>query len=429
MSLPSRAPSTPLQRAKRLIITAQIFALVNHAAVLISMRHSSALGWLIALWMIGAAGNTLIPMYVLPRFGYERAETLRTAFNIAVHLPLSLLCNWNLPSWLFVPFLAALSATPPAVYVLPRVLAFLFCFNVTAAFTGGHWQDMVVFSGLALFFHFVLSAYLDVASNLLRERDRALQELSAAQQLVIAQEKMASVGQLAAGIAHEINNPMCFVTANVQALLEDMGNTSGLPPLLAEYRDDILPETVDGIKRVNSIVDDLRRFARGEPERFERFDLTDEIAAAARMARTQMKPGQVLELEIPPALSVTGSARQICQVMLNLIVNGLQALPEQGQVRVAASAQDDCIEIAITDTGCGMTEETKRRLFEPFFTTKARQGIGLGLSVVHGIIKAHGGSIDVESTLGQGSHFRMKLPRDARAARASNSGKMPRITL
>jgi signal transduction histidine kinase len=408
-----------MQRAKHIILTAQIFALALHTAVLLTMRHSDVMGWLVALWALSATGNMIIPLYVLPRLGYERAENWRMAFNIASHLPIPLLCNWNIPSWLFVPFLTALSTTPPALYVLPRVLSLLLSFSVAAALTGGRWQDTLVFTSLSLFFHFVLVAYLEVTSNFLRERDRALRELHAAQQQSIAQEKMASVGQLAAGVAHEINNPMCFVTANVQALLEDLRDLPELPSLLAEYRDEILPETIDGIKRVNSIVDDLRRFARGEPDRFQPFDLTSEISAAVRMARTQMKPGQALDLDVPPALAITGSARQICQVVLNLIVNSLQALPERGHVHVVATEQPDCIEVVISDTGAGMTEETKRRLFEPFFTTKARQGLGLGLSVVHSIVTAHGGSIEVESTLGRGSRFRMKLPRQSAVASAS----------
>lgn len=417
MSALPDSPARTLQRTKRVLVTAQIFACAIHTVVLLSMRGTGHIPILMFIWALGAAGNILIPGYGMPNLGIERAEAWRLVFNLAIHLPLALICEWNLASWLWLPFLAAFASTPSARYADARLAILILAYNVAGGLTGARWQDMLLFSGLCVFLYAVIYAYLELANTLLRQRDSALRELREVQKTVIAQEKMASVGQLAAGVAHEINNPMCFVTANVETLLDDLQAQGDLPPYLIEYRDEILPETVDGIRRVNSIVDDLRRFARGEPEHFERFDLTSEISAAVRMARTQMKPGQALDLDVAPALDITGSPRQICQVVLNLIVNGLQAIPPDGKVRVAAAPCGDSVEIVISDNGSGMSEETKRRLFEPFFTTKARSGIGLGLAVVHGIVKAHGGSIDVESELGEGSRFRMRLPREtARAA-------------
>jgi signal transduction histidine kinase len=208
----------------------------------------------------------------------------------------------------------------------------------------------------------------------------------------------------------------------VETLLEDLKHEPELPPTLVEFRDEVLPDTIDGIRRVNSIVGDLRRFARGEPEHFVPYDLTAEISAAARMARTQMKPDQILEVDVPTSIEMVGSPRQICQVVLNLIMNALQALPGRGKVSLsAATVEGGAVEVSVRDNGSGMSEETRRRLFEPFFTTKAREGLGLGLglSVVYGIVKAHGGSIDVESALGRGSCFRMRLPRHAGAGSAA----------
>jgi signal transduction histidine kinase len=111
---------------------------------------------------------------------------------------------------------------------------------------------------------------------------------------------------------------------------------------------------------------------------------------------------------------MTGSPRQLGQVVLNLLVNGLQAISEHGQVRVAARSLGDELEVVVSDDGDGMSEETKARLFEPFFTTKTRHGLGIGLSVVRDIVTAQGGTIEVKSALGSGSEFRIVLPRQPR---------------
>ncbi len=415
--------------ARRLIITAQVFGSLLQAAVFFSLWGNPSAQWIqVGLWLLGAGGNMVIPVILMPRIGYERGETLRTAYNLAVHIPLCILCEWSFVSWLFVPFLTALATAPPARYVLARIMVQLLCFDVVAALTGASWHDLLIFTGISLFLYFVTTAYLSLVSNLLRERDRTLIELHDAQQLAIAQEKMASIGQIAAGIAHEINNPMCFVTANIQALLDDLQNAPQLPAALIEYRDEVIPETMDGIKRVNSIVDDLRRFARGEPERFVPFDLSAEIAAAVRMARTQAKPSQKLELEVPPSLTMTGMPRQLGQVVLNLIVNSLQALRDHGRVTVIAAVRNELVEVTVSDDGAGMTDEARARIFEPFYSTRDRQGMGLGLAMVNNIVRAHGGTIDVSSAPGAGSCFRMTMPRAGKQPGEDTPHSMPTLS-
>lgn len=404
-----------MQYGRAMVITAQVFGTSLYAATFVAAWGDTRLMWIaVIFWVVATVGNLSINL--LPqRQGYDLGQTLRNAMNLVLHIPLCVLSEWNLVSWLWVPFFSVISAIPPARQVLQRVLLFLVAFSGTALFTGGHWQDAAAFSAISLFFFFAGQSYFHLIGNLMRERDRNLRELHEAHRRALTQEKLASVGQIAAGVAHEINNPMCFVTANVEMLLGDLQGERELSGPLAEYRDDILPETIDGIRRVNSIVDDLRRFARGEPDRFVAFDLSVELAAAARMARTQMKPGQALELDIPDRLEMTGAPRQLCQVVLNLLMNAQQALPEAGTVWLSVAAAGGGVEIAVRDNGSGMSEETRRRLFEPFFTTKTHEGVGLGLSVVYGIVKAHGGSIEVESALGEGSSFRMRLPRRAQA--------------
>ena len=339
--------------------------------------------------------------------------TLRTTINLLLHIPLAIACGWTHATWLFLPFFVVLSSMPPTRFVWYRPFFVVAGFNLAALFTGATLEDMMTFSAVGAFFFFSCHAYLNLVGNLVGERDQHLRELRAAHRQVVTQEKMAAIGHIAAGVAHEINNPMCFVTANVQSLLEEMGEASEMPAFLQDYRDAILPETLDGIRRVNSIVDDLRRFARGEPETFVSFDVVHEVEAAIRMARTQVKPSQTLELHAPATLPIQGSPRQMCQVVLNLVINGLQAIPDDGAVVVnLSSAENGQCQIAVRDNGAGIAEETRRRLFEPFFSTKTRggSGLGLGLSVAYGIVKSHQGTIEVDSEVGKGSCFRILLP-------------------
>jgi signal transduction histidine kinase len=227
----------------------------------------------------------------------------------------------------------------------------------------------------------------------------------------MTQERLASIGQLAAGIAHEINNPMCFVTANVDDLLADLRAEPTLAPRLVPYRDEILPETVGGIARVNSIVGDLRRFARGEPAARVDFDLSDEIAAAVRMARTQLQPRQALVATVAAGLRLRGLPRQLGQVALNLITNALAAIEAGGTVTVSLGRRGDAIELVVVDDGVGMTAALQARIFEPFFTTRPPgRGMGLGLAVVHGVVTEHGGEVEVDSAPGRGARVTVRLP-------------------
>jgi signal transduction histidine kinase len=252
------------------------------------------------------------------------------------------------------------------------------------------------------------------------ERDHAAlaeahQQLERLHRELVAREKLSSLGLLAAGVAHEINNPMAFVTMNVQTLVEDMQALSPevLPEELKIYVDELLPTTIDGIQRVNTIVRDLQQFARGDIDTAGDFDLNTEIAAAARISNNQLKGRARLDLalgELPP---LHGKARQMTQVMVNLIVNAAHAIGERpdGSIRVTSKVANDRAIVEVRDNGCGMSAEVIDRVFQPFFTTKGLgKGTGLGLSVVYGIIRDHGGSITVDSEVDVGSCFRIELP-------------------
>ncbi|MBK7862462.1 MAG: hypothetical protein IPJ65_28400 [Archangiaceae bacterium] len=281
---------------------------------------------------------------------------------------------------------------------------------------------MVLSAGLAIMLFLVAVGIFYEHTHAARRREldqtivslrSAHDSLSAMQQQLVATEKLASLGMLAAGVAHEINNPMAFVTSNVSGLIRDFADLRTDHELYDEYAREVLPATLDGIKRVNAIVADLRRFARGEPESFVPYDVNQEIGAAVRMAHGELKKrGCRLDVDLGTLPQVVGRPRQVMQVVMNLVVNAAQASTKGDAVRVTSWADTEQVAIRVQDSGAGMTDETRAKLFQPFFTTKpAGQGTGLGLAVVHGIVTSHGGRIDVDSAVGSGSTFTVWLPK------------------
>lgn len=252
------------------------------------------------------------------------------------------------------------------------------------------------------------------------ELRRTHEELKLAQRQLINAEKLSSIGMLAAGIAHEINNPMAFVKANLNGLQRDLELLLTDPEVRREYVEEVIPATVDGVARVNAIVADLRSFARGDTEKFVEYDVNGEIKTVARMAKSVVqRRGSQLEVELGQLPKVHGRPRQLMQVVMNLVVNAAQANGSGGKVKVTTRAARDEVAIEVRDTGVGMSEETLSKLFQPFFTTKPLgEGTGLGLAVVHGIVTGVGGRIDVRSELGKGSSFTVWLPSTQRAETA-----------
>ncbi len=276
------------------------------------------------------------------------------------------------------------------------------------------------------------------------ELQASVAQLKLTQSQLLQAEKMAAVGQLAAGVAHEINNPVGFVTSNLVTLTGYIEQLFGLiqtlqtaaaalPPEqvhavqaacekidLNYLREDIpslLTETQEGLARVKRIVSDLRDFSHSDEGQWAPVDLNHVIESALNVANNEIKYKAKVVKALQPLPPVTCIAAQINQVLVNMLVNAAQSIETQGVITVRSGVQPDSVWLEIIDTGCGMSEEVKKRIFEPFYTTKpVGKGTGLGLSITWEIINRHHGQLSVNSTPGQGTTFRITLPIKAVSA-------------
>ena len=229
--------------------------------------------------------------------------------------------------------------------------------------------------------------------------------LQTAQQQLVQSEKLAAVGQLTAGIVHDVKNPL----AVIKGLAEELREEPGLPePLRAQ-----LGVIRENAARANTIVSELLTFARQSAPEMKRADLRASVEAALRLTEYLARKGGVRVIPDLPGRAVlaTYDPQQIEQVLINLIQNAVQAMPAGGTLRAALGQAGRAVAVAISDTGVGIPTEHLGRVFDPFFTTKpAGEGTGLGLSVSYGIVSRHGGRITVESAVGRGTTFTVLLP-------------------
>ena len=228
-------------------------------------------------------------------------------------------------------------------------------------------------------------------------------------------DRMASVGTLAAGVAHEINNPLAYVIANLDFARQELG---AVAPDGAARNDEVpeaLKEAREGAERVRLIVKDLKMFSRPDDERMELVDVRRAIDSAATMAWNEIRHRARLVKEYQPVPSVYANEARLGQVFLNLLVNAAHAIPEgaadKNEIRVTTRVDGQGRIVAeVRDTGGGIPEEIRPRILEPFFTTKPQGlGTGLGLSICHGIVSSLGGELQFESELGRGTVFRVVL--------------------
>ena len=293
----------------------------------------------------------------------------------------------------------------------------------------------------------------DQIADLLRANEELKEvnaKLSAAQDKLMQSEKLASIGQLAAGVAHEINNPIGYIFSNFGTLekyLSDLfqmlaayeeaeSALSGTPAAarLGSLREQIeldylkediptlMAESREGITRVRKIVQDLKDFSRVDArQEWEWADLHRGIDSTLNIVNNEIKyKAEVIRqyAEIPEVHCLPS---ELNQVFMNLLVNAAHAITaERGTIQIRTGLQDEQVWVEVADNGCGIARENLTRIFDPFFTTKpVGKGTGLGLSLSYGIVKKHGGRIDVSSEVGQGTTFRVTLPRKRAGAEAT----------
>lgn len=249
-------------------------------------------------------------------------------------------------------------------------------------------------------------------------RDRSRQRRN--ERLLRERQKLESVGILAAGVAHEVNNPLAFVRANLvhlQALVGDVeklaakagGEAAGELLEMPE----ILAESLEGIERIGRIVESMLRFSRAPEEGVRPVDLNAVVRESMRLADLHRdRSVQVTSILEPDLPAVLGSADRLVQVMLNLFLNGKQALAGIPDARIVAeTARGEASAIVrVRDNGPGISEDDRQRIFDPFFTTRGPEGTGLGLSIAFDIAREHGGFLEVESEIGRGTCFILHLP-------------------
>ncbi|HEX8702860.1 MAG TPA: ATP-binding protein [Myxococcaceae bacterium] len=425
--------NAPEQLQQRLVKLRNGGALAITAVLAMQHRHD----WRVLAVLAGMTAlllclNLVIVPAVRRRYSQGIAETLRMFASAVCFLVYGPLVGWSLVLWLYLPLnmvwlhgSGGRERTRAALYLLITALVPLL--------DGCDPMLPLAFGMLGVFCFLIAEQRTAILLATLRQVVEQQQQLQQVHQRALAQEKLSSLGMMAAGVAHEINNPMSFVTSNVSSLYKDLKRQPGLPESLKEYVDDVLPATLDGIKRVNDIVSDLRRFSRGDSESYSEYRLDDEIHSALRLAHSALVHCQVA-LELEEVGPMVGRPRQIGQVMMNLLVNAGQATAPGGQVVLSTQREGEGVVVKVRDTGVGMSPETMSHLFQPFFTTKPQgAGTGLGLAVVHGIVTSHGGRIEVESEPGQGTCFTLHLPRvppvqqPGPARRASASGSTPSV--
>jgi two-component system NtrC family sensor kinase len=272
------------------------------------------------------------------------------------------------------------------------------------------------------------------------ELKAANRQLAQSQGQLLQSEKMAAVGQLAAGVAHEINNPIGFVSSNLSSLSRYVQDLLGLVHAYEEQareRPDLLPnqalrdarvmadvaflkedipkllkESVDGLLRVKHIVQDLKDFSRVDSLQWQETDLMAGLESTLNVVRNELNNKAEIVKNYAQLPLVYCNPAQINQVFLNLLMNAVQSIENQGRITLSSGVEADRVWISIEDTGAGIAPEHLHRIFEPFFTTKpVGKGTGLGLSITYDIVKQHGGEITVTSEPGIGTRFCVWLPK------------------
>lgn len=281
------------------------------------------------------------------------------------------------------------------------------------------------------------SRFRELAEQLDQRVKEQVAQIERAQRQVFQAEKMASIGSLSAGMAHEINNPIGFIRSNLntaslyfdklrQALAACRQGPEALDAAWQKHDIDfviadfpgLLDESVAGADRIARIIAHLKAYASVEYAPSSAVSLNDAVRAAAGVIGDQLPENIAIELDLQALPDIAGDQSHMNQVLFALLQNARQALPEKGGViRISSRLVNDEIRVAVSDNGCGIPADVLSRIFDPFFTTRdVGNGMGLGLTVCHDIVTAHGGKIEVATTMGSGSTFTMRLPAAQTAA-------------
>jgi signal transduction histidine kinase len=239
--------------------------------------------------------------------------------------------------------------------------------------------------------------------SLNRAFNRMLTELEWRQQHLVRSEKLASLGTLLFGVAHDLNNPLSNISTSTQILREEMDGAD------TAYKKELVAQIEEETDRARDIVRSLLDFSKTGAR--EATNLEKTVNDAIRFIKNEVPPKIEIGVKVPPAITVFADRQQLQQVFLNLIKNAVEAIPGEGRISISARKAKDHAEIKFADTGAGIEPGMVSKIFDPFFTTKGtKTGYGLGLFIVHNIIEEHGGTIDVGSEVGRGTTFLIKLP-------------------
>jgi signal transduction histidine kinase len=232
----------------------------------------------------------------------------------------------------------------------------------------------------------------------------SLERLEAAEESLRRKDRLAALGEMSAGIAHEIRNPLGIISASVQLL----GNRLSAPTAGVGQLFDIIHEETT---RLNGLITDFLAFGRPTRPSLQEVELAGLVRRAVEHVQgVAEQKGVTVVADLSPApLRITVDPEMVQQVLLNLLLNALDATPSGGEVAVSLRRENDCLRLDVRDTGCGITEENRTKMFNPFFTTKEK-GTGLGLTNAHHMVEAHGGEISGQSAPGKGSIFTVRLP-------------------
>jgi two-component system NtrC family sensor kinase len=282
--------------------------------------------------------------------------------------------------------------------------------------------------------------------------EAAYAALNATQIKILQQEKMASIGQLAAGVAHEINNPIGFISSNLRTLkkyftklsefigiqnkeLQTAADRASLKTVseawaarkldyISEDVWELISESLDGAERVRKIVQDLKTFSRVDEAEWIFANLVECLESTINIVWNEIKYKATLVRDFAELPPVQCYPHQLSQVFMNLLLNAAQAIDREGQIFLKAWQEEETVLFSVADTGSGIPEENLNQIFEPFFTTKeAGQGTGLGLGLSYEIVKKHQGEILVESEIGKGTTFTVRIPINAKGSQENRTGE------